>query len=294
MAAFFKLLQARLYPPPDPTGISLAGKTVLLTGGTSGLGFEAALKYLNLGVKSLIIGCRDREVGRRAQDELERRTRRLGVIQMWHLDMRTFKSVVEFAARVNKEVLHLDIALLNAGVFHRHYAVSPDRWEDTLQVNTLSTTLLALQLLPKLQASSTDDAPAHLAVVSSAQFTRVKAGSLNTEISLLDHLNDQDNFKGPAQYGISKLLVEYTIRHIATLAINEDGTPNVVINTISPGFCQSRLGREYNRFYERWFTTIIYLLFGRTPEQGSRALVSGTLQGVESHGRCWRGDEYLE
>jgi len=294
MSAFIKLIRARLYPPPDPTGISLAGKTVLLTGATSGLGFQAALKYLNLGVKSLIIGSRDLERGRRAQDELEKCTNRRDVVQTWHLDLRTFKSVLQFTERVNNEVSRLDIVLLNAGVFHREYHVSPDGWEDTLQVNTLSTALLALQLLPKLRESSASDALTHLTIVSSAQFTRVKEERLWADGNLVEHLNNPTRFKGPTQYGISKLLIEYIVRHIAEITTNEEGSLQMIVNTASPGFCQSQLGRDFNRFYERWVTAIIYRLFGRTAEQGSRSLVSSTLQGAESHGKCWKGDGYLE
>lgn len=38
----------------------------------------------------------------------------------------------------------------------------------------------------------------------------------------------------------------------------------------------------------------MYKLFARTTEQGSRSLVSATYQGVESHGKCWRSDGYLD
>lgn len=293
MASLFRLLKMQ-YTPPTDSFTSFAGKTVLLTGATSGLGYEAAIKLLNLGVDSLIIGSRNLERGNRAKLELEKCTNRAGTIEIWELEMNSFQSVKTFANRANNELKRLDVALLNAGLWNREYVQSPQEWEETLQVNTLSTSLLALLLLPKLRASSTDAEPTHLAVVSSQQFVRVKAESLQTEGPLLEHLNSPDRFHGPKQYGISKLLLEYVLKNVARLVRNDDGTLPVIVNTISPGLCRSSLGRQYDRFYERWLVWIMYKLFARTTEHGSRLLVSGVLQGAEAHGKCWRNDGYLE
>ncbi|KAJ5623303.1 NAD(P)-binding protein [Penicillium lividum] len=294
MAGLFRLLKMQYTPPTDPRGISLAGKTVLLTGATSGLGYEAAIKFLNLGVDSLVIGSRSLERGNRTKAEIEKLTSRPGVVQVWELEMNSFQSVKDFASRVNKELPRVDIALLNAGLWNREYGHSPEGWEETLQVNTLSTSLLALLLLPKLRESSGSE-PTHLSVVSSQQFVRAKAESLETEGSLLEHLNFPGRFQGPKQYGISKLLLEYAMKNIADLVRNEDGTLPIIVNTISPGLCQSSLTRQYlRRFYERWLSWLAYRLFARTTEQGSRSLVSATLQGVESQGKCWRSDGYLD
>lgn len=294
MAGLFRLLKMQYTPPTDPRGISFAGKTIVLTGATSGLGYEAAIKFLNLGVESLIIGSRSIDRGNKAKAQLEQYTNRPGTIQVWELEMSNFASVKNFANRVNTELPRLDVALLNAGVWNRDYAKSSEGWEETLQINTLSTSLLALLLLPKLKASSTSFEPTHLSIVSSQQFVRAKAESLRTEGPLLDHLNSPYRFQGPKQYGISKLLLEYVIKMLANLVRRDDGTVPVIINTVSPGFCASSLGRQYNRFYERWLAWLAYKVFARTAEQGSRSLVSATVQGIESQGKCWRSDGYLE
>lgn len=294
MAGLFRLLRMQYTPPTDPRGVSFAGKTVLLTGATSGLGYEAAIKFLNLGVDNLIIGSRNVERGKKAKSEIEKRTNRPGVVQVWELEMTSFRSVKDFAQRAINELQRLDIALLNAGMWNREYEIASEHWEETLQVNTLSTALLALLLLPKLRESSSVSDPTHLSVVSSQQFVRAKAESLRTDGPLLEHLNSPHNFHGPKQYAISKLLLEYVMKNVANLARNEDGTLPVIVNTISPGLCVSSLGREYNRFYERVLVWMMYKLFARTTEQGSRSLVSATLQGAESQGRCWRSDGYLE
>ena len=293
MAGLFRLLRMQYTPPADPGGIPFAGKTVLLTGATSGLGYEAALKFLNLGVELLIIGSRSLEKGLSAKAALEKCTNRPGAVQVWELELSSFQSVKDFASRID-EVGKLDIALLNAGIWNRDFVKSPGNWEETLQVNTFSTSLLALLLLSKLKESSSVSDPSHLTVVSSQQFVRVKPDSLWSEGSLLEYLNSPETFHGAKQYGISKLLLEFVMKKVAHLVRNEDGTLPIIVNTVSPGFCRSSLGRQYDRFYERWLVWITHRLFARTAEQGSRSLVSATMQGAESHGRCWRSDGYLE
>lgn len=282
-------------PPTDLSGINVSGTTVVLTGATSGLGYEAAIKYLNAGVDNLIIGCRSLERGKSIKEDLEKRTSRHGVIHIWELEMNSFASVKAFASRIANEIDRLDIALLNAGLWNRKYTLSPEGWEETLQVNALSTSLLALLLLPKLRnGGSSEFGPAHLSIVSSQQFTRVKSGSIRTDGPLLEHLNDPNNFNGPKQYGISKLLVEYTVKNVSALTRNDNGTLQVIVNSVSPGFCMSSLGRQYNKFYERWLLWLVYKIFARTTEQGSRSLVSATFQGPESHGKCCKGDGYVD
>ncbi|KAL3430492.1 hypothetical protein BDV09DRAFT_178534 [Aspergillus tetrazonus] len=292
MAGLIRLLRTQFTPPTDPS-VSFAGKTVVLTGATAGLGFEAAIKLLNLGVESLIIGSRNLQRGEATKTELEQRTNRPGVVQVWELEMSSFQSVKDFAARV-ESLKQLDVALLNAGIWNREFTTSTEGWEETLQVNTLSTSLLALLLLPKLRNCSTDSSPTHLTVVSSQQFVRVQAKSLRTDGPLLEHLNDARRFSGPKQYGISKLLLEYVLKTVAAQLRNENGTVPVVVNTVSPGLCVSSLGRQYTGLHHRLVVWIMYKLFARTAEQGSRSLVSATYQGLESHGRCWRSDGYLD
>jgi NAD(P)-dependent dehydrogenase (short-subunit alcohol dehydrogenase family) len=322
MAGLFRLWQEKHHPPADPKDISFHGKTVLITGATSGLGFEASIKFLRQGVSSLIIGSRDHERGKKAKERLERLTgRSSGVIQVWPLDMSSFQSVAEFASRVNREVPTLDVAILNAGVMHRAYTLSQDGWEDTLQVNTLSTALLALLLLPKLQqslpvlSSPSSASTPHLVIVSSGTAVRITAKDLPPSTSrapLLSYMNQQQSPKtsgGPAtrkRYAITKLLIEYVARHIAkelaqsstTSTTNADGNLSVIVNTVKPGLCVSSLGREYaspkSSWYARWALGLFNVLFARSTEVGSRVLVSASVQGYESHGRMWKGDGYLE
>lgn len=290
----FSLLKAKLYPPVAPTA-SFAGKTVLLTGANVGLGFEAATKYVALGAKLLIMGVRSLEKGNQAKEAIETKTQKRDVIKVWQLDMNSHASVTAFAKKVEKEVERLDVAELNAGLVNRTFVKSPEGWEETLQVNVISTSLLALLLLPKLRASKTRTSTPHLTFVGSGTHRFVKPKNVQIEGNLLDHLNSEKEFLGGGpQYGISKLLVEYVKGEIAAITRQRNGELEVIVNSVCPGFCSSSLSRQFNGSLERVGVIIFFGLFARSSEQGSRTLVSGTMQGEESHGKFWKDDEYPE
>ncbi len=71
------------------------------------------------------------------------------------------------AAHATSEILSLDVVVLNAGIIMSTYEQSEHGWEKTLQVNTLSTTLLGMLVLPKPKASKTADCTPTLEIVGS-------------------------------------------------------------------------------------------------------------------------------
>ena len=277
---------------PSEPDTSFNGKTILITGGTAGLGFEAAIKFVALGASTLIIGARNPEKAMKAKEAIEARTNRRGVVQIWELDMNTYSSVKAFANRVNRDIEHLDIAELNAGLVKRKYESSPEGWEETLQVNLLSTVLLGLLLLPKLEASGTNAIPSHLAFTSSGSHRMVKAEMVEVPGSILDHLNSPHEFNRDRQYMCSKLLLEYAVIGMAAIVSQTNGKTSVIVNSLCPGFCYSELSRDFSAWHEQVLKQIFFGTFARTAEVGSRTLVSGTIQGLESHGKFWKNDNY--
>lgn len=293
MAAFLHLLKGKWYPPADPT-ISFAAKTVLVTGSNVGLGFEAANKYVALGASRVILAVRSIEKGTKAKEEISRRNGDAAAtrIDVWKLDMDSFASVKAFAERVERELERLDVALLNAGLMMRAFQKSPEGWEETMQVNVLSTALLALLLLPKLRASKSKDVTPHLTIVSSGLHTAVNRDQLGDEGSLLAHCNAPENFSGGRQYSISKLFVMYVTHELAALATSPGGEVQVIMTSCCPGFCTSDLGRQYDSWIERNGLWLFHSLFARSTEAGSRTLVSATALGPEAHGKWWKNDEF--
>ncbi|KAI9675099.1 MAG: hypothetical protein M1817_001507 [Caeruleum heppii] len=288
MAGFIRLLRSKWNPPTNPT-TDFTSQTVLITGANVGLGLESAIKYAESNAFKVILGVRNPKKGQAAKTLIEERTNRTGVVEVWQLDMNTFESVKHFAERVDRDLDRLDVAVLNAGVYKTSYEVSPEGWEETLQVNLFSTALLELLLLPKLRASRTPTATSHLTIVASNTHVHAKV----TPEQLTDPLNsfNRPSCYGDWQYATSKLFVMQVTREIAARVLDKHGEPEVIINDCCPGLCRSTLGREYEGFFMNVLIAIFFAIFARSTEEGSRTIVSASALGRESHGKWWKDDE---
>ncbi|KAF2433258.1 hypothetical protein EJ08DRAFT_97125 [Tothia fuscella] len=207
--------------------------------------------------------------------------------------MLDYDSIKSFAAKVSG-LDHLDIAILNAGMMAASYSQSPYGWEKTLQVNVLSTTLLALRLLPILRASKTPNSTPPLEIVSSGLHTNAQISS-NFESAPLQAYNDPKNFSFQPQYGKSKFFVQCAVRAIANREEPKGGEALVVIVTsLCSGACKSELGRELSNPVVRVLMKVFNFIFMRSTEEGSRTLVSGAVLGSKAHGRFWQHDRIAD
>jgi len=165
------------------------------------------------------ITARTAEKGAATIKEIEEKTGKKGVVHALVLDMDSFAGVQSFVASLKSEVKRLDIVLLNAGLNKFSYQQLPSGWETDLQVNTLSTILLALLLIPWMRSVGAQ----HLGILGSS--THMKSDiSKFPKTGILDFLNDKKNYTDPMdQYGYSKLLVHYAAAEIAKLVTQPSG-----------------------------------------------------------------------
>lgn len=291
------------FPLPYPN-TPYDGKTVIVTGSNVGLGLEAARHFTRLGAERVILAVRNLEKGAAAKKMIEGSTGRIGVVECWKLDMNTFAGTRAFIERAQK-LPRLDALVLNAGLAAGTWRPSPDGWEETLQVNVLSTALLALRLLPKM-VSSAKEHPGwtpRLVIVSSgvhewpsvtSQINEWPSITERDKLGIFDILNDQQKSEKTfgARYPLSKLFDIYITREIAKLSPMSDSDPTkhmVIVNSLNPGLCFTELGRESG-----WGVYILQIIFARSTEKGSRVLVDAASKGEESHGQYLDSCKVLE
>ncbi|KAK3671573.1 hypothetical protein LTR78_008495 [Recurvomyces mirabilis] len=276
--------------PPIDTKPSLRGQTVLITGANVGLGFEAALKFVQLGADKVIMGVRSVERGEQAKQEIEHRSGRTGCLLVWQLDMLDYGSVQAFAERASSDLDRLDVVVLNAGVLMSKFEKSAHGWEKTLQVNLLSTILLALLLMPKLEASKTEKHTPVLEFVSSGNHMHLT--SLDDQSSILDSFNAAEHYSFMRQYDHSKLFLEYAKAELARSSSGDVlAKPNVCVLSVCPGPVKTNLVRD---FMSAWYLRLAVGMVGvlqRSPEEGARTYISGATSSLAVHGSFWQDDQ---
>jgi NAD(P)-dependent dehydrogenase (short-subunit alcohol dehydrogenase family) len=237
MAMIFRLLYNKWYPPALPAPETFKDHTILITGATGGLGLETAIHYVNLGASSVIITARTLSRGQVAKSTIESRTGKKDVVQVRELNMETLAGVKGFVDSLKQEVKAIDIVLVNAGVYKLTYGQSPDGWEETLQVNTLSTILLGLLLLPWMKTSPLiEGRTQHLGFVSSGLHTTVKIGAEDfPKEDVLKYWSEMEHFKGSGTYALSKLFLMYGIGEIMKL-VGWEGGRFVTFSLFLPAF----------------------------------------------------------
>lgn len=129
----------------------VAGRVVLITGGSSGIGLAAAKKIAAAGAKVLIVA-RDPQKLAEAKKEIEAQ----GTVFTYQADIGDEQQCGDFAARVLKEHGQVDILVNSAGrSIRRAIESSYDRFHDferTMQINYFGALRLTLALLPSMAA----------------------------------------------------------------------------------------------------------------------------------------------
>lgn len=285
--AFGMLFSGRTPTEELPKDLSFKGKSVLITGATSGLGFETAVHYVKLGAFKVIITARSKAKGEKAKQEIEKRTGKMGILQVMVLDMDSFDGVKSFVKDLEKTVSRVDIVLLNAGVHDFEYILSPNGWYSDIQVNTLSTILLALLLIPWMRSIKKADQIQHLGFTSSTSHLMSDISTWPST-NVLKFLNTKEEFKNAFHaYENSKLLLEYAIQEVTALATNKNGKPDPIVNSVCPGRIRSNIGHAFAERNPLLVPVLkLWLWIGSNPtDVGARSLVKLGATKPEEHGK---------
>ncbi|KAE9382214.1 NAD(P)-binding protein [Stipitochalara longipes BDJ] len=183
----------------------LSGKVCLVTGGNSGLG-EAAVTALALhNSAKLYLAARSRKNADAAISRIRASSAAANSanIEFLHLDLSSFVSIKEAAARVNSEVERLDLLQLCAGIGMVPPDTTKEGYELQFGTNYLGHTLLTQLLMPKLLSTAArPNTDVRIVSISSVAHKMIapKAGILFDELK-----TDMKGHGGAELYGQSKL-----------------------------------------------------------------------------------------
>jgi NAD(P)-dependent dehydrogenase (short-subunit alcohol dehydrogenase family) len=228
----------------------MAGKSVLVTGGTGGIGKATAIGLAALGARVGITG-RDQARTEAAAASI-RAAAGSPAVDAFAADMSVQAGVRRLAAQVADTYPRLDVLVNNVGGFWAHRHVTADGLERTFALNHLAPFLLTNLLLARLTAS----APARILTVSSGAHAR---GRID-----FGDLQGERNYSGQRAYSQSKLA---NVMFTYELARRLDGT-GVTATVLHPGVVRTGFGAEDREAYLAVLIRVARV-FMKTPAQGA-------------------------
>jgi NAD(P)-dependent dehydrogenase (short-subunit alcohol dehydrogenase family) len=232
----------------------MAGKTVLVTGGTGGIGKATAEGCARLGAQVGIVG---RDAGRAESAATDIKVMTGASVDVFVADMSSLTEVRRLAAEVLGAYPRLDVLVNNVGGAWGRRQTTADGLERTLATNHLAPFLLTSLLLDRLKES----APARVVTVSSSMHSMGKID--------FDDLQGKARYSGMRAYTQSKLA---NVMFTYELARQLEGSgvtatvlhPGVVRTSIYAGdppalFKMSRYGGPFLKSPEQGAATSVYL-----------------------------------
>lgn len=229
----------------------LDGKTVLITGGNTGIGKETAVALANRGAR-VIIACRDVEKAEKAVREIQSRSHSLNVLHM-ELDLANLRSVREFCLMFLQKEMRLDILINNAGM-PCVLDWTDDGFSMCFGVNHLGHFLLTNLLLHRLK----ECAPSRVITLTCSLYKYQKLDFQDLNYNLLPFLT----------YCRSKLANIYFSQELAHITEGKGVTSYVV----HPGFVQSGWTHHFS-FLFRLLVAVIMRMFFVSCEVGAQTVV---------------------
>lgn len=215
----------------------MASKTILVTGGTDGLGRASVIKLLKLG-HTVVMTSRSEKKTQETMDLVRSQVGSTDKLHKITLNLDSLESIRQAVDEFNALGLPLDVLINNAGLITAEREFSPDtqRVEKILFVNFVATLYFTLLLEPKLHEGSRV-----WFVTSSLHDPEVKGGGGKAIELELDNLDGSKEWDSMGFYKISKLAIIYATYLLA----GRLSSKKVMVNAFCPGFVPTTgLNRE--------------------------------------------------
>jgi NAD(P)-dependent dehydrogenase (short-subunit alcohol dehydrogenase family) len=233
----------------------MKGKIVLVTGSSSGIGFETAKALAQQGAEVILVA-RSEEKLKEAAAVIKAATGN-DKLKYYTADFSSQKSIRELAAKVKKDYTKLDVLVNNAGGVFPEFKLSEDGLEMAIATNHFAYFLLTNLLLDLLKKAD------------SARIVNVASGS---------HYQgkiDFESFKKKKSYFIMKAYGQSKLANVLftkELAERLKGT-RITVNCLHPGFVHTGIGTKGVTGVVKFIWTFFSRLGGLSAEAGAKTSV---------------------
>lgn len=209
-------------------------KNIIITGATSGIGFETALDLASRGCK-IGITWRNTEKGVAVIQQLRQKSGNSNITG-YFCDLSSFESIRNCSENIKKDFPVIDVLINNAGTWETRFTETGDGIEQMFMVNFLAPVFLTKLLKPQLEKSA-----------------EARVINLSSMAHQFGRINKEDpecrkKFKHFRAYGNSKLYIL-----LATKMLAEDLSKTAIaVNALHPGVVHTHLFDK--------FPTLLYSL----------------------------------
>ncbi len=235
----------------------LAGKTILITGATNGIGQVAALELARQNAK-VVIASRS---AAKCEQTVQNIKSAVPNAQVEYIagDLSTLSGIRQIATQFLSTHQRLDVLLNNAGGYFNTRQETADGLEMTFALNHMSYFLLTHLLLDTLKATAAEAGEARIINVSSSAH---KVPALT-----IDDLQRKKAFRGFRVYGESKLMNVLFTQELAERLKSSA----VTVNALHPGFVRTGFGRNNAGIVATLLSVL--QVFALTPEKGAETSI---------------------
>lgn len=253
-------VRRRLFQWQELESYNLKGQTVVVTGGTSGIGKHAALLFAQLGATLVIVG-RSQEKTQTLVEELKNDTDNQSIYCIIG-DLGRREDVHKMADEIAKQFPVIHTLAHNAGALFNTRKRADNGTDLTVELMVSTPFLLTGLLLPQLKAASNISAES-----KPARVLTMSSGGMYTEALTVSGLEmDDDTYQGAQQYARAKR---------AQVVLNEmwaDKIPadSIAFHSLHPGWVKTPGITEALPGFSKVLSPLGLL---RTPREGADTMV---------------------
>lgn len=240
----------------------LAGKKVLITGSSSGLGLAVAKQLAELDAE-IIMAVRS---GIPEKGEEVKKVSGSDKIKMLHVDLSDFKSIKNLISEVKSKIGKIDILICNAAIVVSEARKTSVGLDEMFTVNYLSKFVLVNGLLEEDCFNTENHTIPRLIFVSSESHRNPKEFEWDTFGEFQNH----KMAKTVERYGYYKLLLT-TFAQELERRLNENNI-NYSVFALCPGPVNSNIAREAPKLVQP-IMKLVFKIFFSSPEKAAEPVV---------------------
>ena len=259
---------AKLPPMDDRPANALAGKTIVITGGSRSIGLALGVECVSRGARVHVV-CRSPESGAAAVETLRAAARYGGTCELHVVDLSSLAQTRALVERWTSGGGALHALVCNAGVMRHERTETAEGFEYNFAVNTLGTHVLIAGLRPVLGRTATSEASLGASGYAPRVVVVSSAGMLTEPLEIEDlEFKKHRKFDAVRQYARGKRHQVAMVERWARLEGEKSGRGHVGYYSMHPGWCETDgVASSLPKFHERMRGRL------RTPAQGADTIL---------------------